>query len=449
MKVSPDKTVSVTIGTLSSGQGHETSFVQLLSEWLGVAPEAVTLVTGDSDLVTAGGGSHSGRSMRHAATTVRRATNEIVAKGCRIAAHLLGADAADISFADGTFRLSGSNRSVDLFEVAAAAALDASLPEDLRGSLQATGEVESRVSSFPYGCHVAEVEIDTETGQVTLARYTAIDDVGRAVNPMIVEGQTHGGIAQGFGEALMERCVYDSNGQLLTASFMDYAMPRAADLPMFQTAISEVPSTTHPLGLRGGGEGGITPALGVIANAIVDGLRDLGVTHVELPATPERIWRAIQERTHGTVSADVRKLAPLQRRRSLGDFSIGAYPPGQIALDLCHLQANPAKSDVTVGAQKIEGRLRNLTRANSTSLPGPWGMTCTRSRSRNSAGTCTALAGCPNTSRLKRVSSRLLEQVLGRTGPLAARAAARGSGRPLPVRPSGRPGNVCDSGLFG
>jgi aerobic carbon-monoxide dehydrogenase large subunit len=292
--VQPDKTISMTIGTLSSGQGHETSFAQLLTEWLGVAREAVNLITGDSDLVTTGAGSHSGRSMRHAATTVRRATDEIIAKGCRIAAHLLGADMAQVTFADGTFRLGGSNRSVDLFEVAAAAVLDANLPEELRGLLQATGEVESRVSSFPYGCHVAEVEIDTETGQVTLARYTAIDDVGRAVNPMIVEGQTHGGIAQGFGEALMERCIYDSNGQLLTASFMDYAMPRAADLPMFLTAISEVPSTTHPLGLRGGGEGGITPALGVIANAIVDALREFGVTHVELPATPARIWRAIQ-----------------------------------------------------------------------------------------------------------------------------------------------------------
>jgi aerobic carbon-monoxide dehydrogenase large subunit len=172
--------------------------------------------------------------------------------------------------------------------------IDTSLPGELRGSLQATGEVESRVSSFPYGCHVAEVEIDTETGQVTLARYTAIDDVGRAVNPMIVEGQTHGGIAQGVGEALMERCVYDPTGQLLTASFMDYAMPRTTDLPMFATAISEVPSMTHPLGLRGGGEGGITPALGVIANAIVDALLEFGLTHIELPATPERVWRAVQ-----------------------------------------------------------------------------------------------------------------------------------------------------------
>jgi carbon-monoxide dehydrogenase large subunit len=293
--VGSEKAVTVTIGTLSAGQGHETSFVQLISEWLGVAPEAVSLITGDTDLVTSGGGSHSGRSMRHAATTIRRATDEIVARGRRIAACLLGSDEADIAFTDGTFRLRGSNRAVDLFELASAAAFDNNLPEELRGSLRAIGDVDSRVSSFPYGCHVAEVEIDIETGQVRLARYTAIDDVGCAVNPMIVEGQTHGGIAQGVGEALMERCIYDSHGQLLTASLMDYAMPRATDLPMFETAISEVPSTTHPLGLRGGGEGGITPALGAIANAVVDGLRELGVTHVDLPATPERVWRAIQQ----------------------------------------------------------------------------------------------------------------------------------------------------------
>jgi len=295
IKISSENTVTVTIGTLSAGQGHETSFVQLVSEWLGVAPEAVTLVTGDTDLLSVGGGSHSGRSMRHAATTIRRATHQIVARGRRIAAYLLAADEAEIAFADGTFHLMGSNRAVDLFEVASAVASDRDLPEELRGSLEATGDIDSRVSSFPYGCHVAEVEIDVDTGQVRLVRYTAIDDVGCAVNPMIVEGQTHGGIAQGIGEALMEHCVYDTTGQLLTASLMDYAMPRATDLPMFATAISEIPSTTHPLGLRGGGEGGITPTLGVIANAIVDGLREFGVTHVDLPATPERIWRAIQQ----------------------------------------------------------------------------------------------------------------------------------------------------------
>ena len=152
------------------------------------------------------------------------------------------------------------------------------------------------LASFPYGCHVCEVEIDAETGTFEIVRYSAVDDVGRAVNPMILHGQTHGGIAQCAGQALFEQCVYDPvSGQLLSASFMDYAMPRAADLPFFATAISEVPSTTHPLGFRGGGEGGITPAFGVIVNAIVDALADLGVTHLEMPVTPERVWRAIRQ----------------------------------------------------------------------------------------------------------------------------------------------------------
>jgi aerobic carbon-monoxide dehydrogenase large subunit len=290
-------TVSVTIGTLSSGQGHETSFPQLISQWLGIGPEQVRLITGDTDQVTAGGGSHSGRSMRHASTTIHLASVEIIEKGRRIAAHVLETAEADIVFDDGVFRVAGTDRALDLFAVANAAATRADLPDDLRGTLAATANVDSRVSSFPYGSHVAEVEIDTDTGVVTLVRYTTLDDVGRAVNPMILHGQAHGGIAQGFGEALLERCVYDAGGQLLSASFMDYAMPRADDLPMFQTAISEVPSTTHPLGLRGGGEGGISPSLGVIGNAIVDGLSAFGVTHIELPATPEAVWRTIQGAT--------------------------------------------------------------------------------------------------------------------------------------------------------
>ena len=197
-------------------------------------------------------------------------------------------------FDDGLFRVAGTDRSLTLFDVANAAAKSDDLPETLRGKLAASAEVDSRVSSFPYGCHVAEVEVDADTGAATLARYTALDDVGRAVNPMILHGQAHGGIAQGMGEALLEQCVYDANGQLLTASLMDYAMPHASDLPLFSTAISEVPSTTHPLGLRGGGEGGISPSLGVIGNAVVDAVSGLGVTHIELPATPEKIWRAIQ-----------------------------------------------------------------------------------------------------------------------------------------------------------
>ncbi len=295
MTIQPDGRVEIVIGTLSSGQGHETSFAQLITEWLGVPGDRVTLVTGDTDRVSVGGGSHSGRSMRHAGTTIHQASLAIIAKGKRIAAYLLEAAEADIEFTAGSFRVAGTDRALDLFAVAAASQGDA-LPDDLRGPLAASADVTSRVSSFPHGFHVAEVEVDIDTGAVTLARYATVDDVGLAVNPLILHGQAHGGIAQGFGQAIQEDCVYDpESGQLLAASFLDYAMPRAADLPSFDTALSEVPSTTHPLGMRGGGEGGITPSLGVLVNAITDALADLGVTHIEMPATPERVWRAIRD----------------------------------------------------------------------------------------------------------------------------------------------------------
>jgi carbon-monoxide dehydrogenase large subunit len=223
------------------------------------------------------------------------ASRQIIEKGLRIAAHLLETAEADIAFADGQFTVKGTDRAVDLFAVAAAAERDFGLPAELRGPLSGVGDVVSKISSFPHGWHVAEIEIDPETGKAELVRYTAIDDVGRAVNPMIIHGQTHGGIAQGMGQALMEHCVYDpESGQALAGSFMDYAMPRASDLPFFATDISEVPSTTHPLGFRGGGEGGITPALGVITNAVVDALSEFGVSHIEMPATPEKIWRAMR-----------------------------------------------------------------------------------------------------------------------------------------------------------
>jgi carbon-monoxide dehydrogenase large subunit len=294
--VRPEGIVEMVVGTLSSGQGHETSFAQLLGEWLAVRPHCVRLVTDDTDRVKIGAGSHSGRSLRLASITAHAAAGKIIERGRRIASHRLEAAEADIDFANGRFTVAGTDRSLDLFAVAAAAQDDSSLPEELRGPLAGVGEVASQVASFPHGFHVCEIEIDPETGVVEIVRYTAVDDVGRAVNPLILHGQTHGGIAQGAGQALFEQCVYDAaSGQLLSGSFMDYAMPRAADLPFFATAISEVPSTTHPLGFRGGGEGGITPALGVIVNAIVDALADLGVTHLEMPVTPERVWRAIRE----------------------------------------------------------------------------------------------------------------------------------------------------------
>jgi aerobic carbon-monoxide dehydrogenase large subunit len=292
--VRPEGGIDVVLGTLSAGQGHETSFPQLVAEWFGVTLDQVCLITGDTDLMPFGGGSQSGRSMRLGAVVMAKASDQIVERGARIAAWLLEAAEADIAFADRRFTVKGTDRSVDLFEVAAAA-VRPDAPEALRGPLTGVGDETMPVPSYPYGCAVCEVEVDPETGVVEVVRHTTVDDVGRAVNPLILHGQCHGGIAAGVGQALWELCHYDADGQQTSATFMDYALPRADALPSFTTELSEVPSTSNPLGLRGGGEGGTTPALGAVVNAIVDALAELGVEHVEMPATPERVWRAIQD----------------------------------------------------------------------------------------------------------------------------------------------------------
>jgi aerobic carbon-monoxide dehydrogenase large subunit len=269
----------------------------LVHEWLGVPLDSVRLITGDTDIVKVGGGTHSGRSMRMGSVVIWKSAKEIVAKGTRIAARLLECDPSVIEFADGCYIARGTAQSVTLFEAAAAAERLADLPDDLRGPLSAFCDESFNEASFPYGCHVCEVEIDPALGTLQIVKYSAVDDVGKAVNPMIVHGQVHGGIVQGVGQALMEQCYYDAaSGQLLTGSFMDYAMPRADQVPFFDTVISEVPCTTHPLGIRPAGEGGTTPALGAVINAVVDALSEFGVKHIEMPATPERIWRAIQGR---------------------------------------------------------------------------------------------------------------------------------------------------------
>ncbi len=294
--VQPEGRIDVAVGTLSSGQGHETSFAQCVGEWLGAPVERIRLIQGDTDLVPIGGGSHSGRSMRMAGVVMGKASELIVAKAGRIAAHVLEADSADIAFAEGRFTVTGTDRTIGLFEVARAAQERNDLPDDLRGPLQAECDETIRIAAFPFGCHVCEVEIDPETGFTDIVRYAAVDDVGRAINPLILHGQTHGAIVQGVGQALWERCHYDpTTGQLLSGSFMDYAMPRAQMLPSFTTELSETPAPSNPLGVRAGGEGGTTPALGVVANAVVDALAGYGVTHVELPITAERVWRAIRE----------------------------------------------------------------------------------------------------------------------------------------------------------
>jgi carbon-monoxide dehydrogenase large subunit len=293
--VHPDGRVDVVIGIVSNGQGHETSFAQLVNEWLGVPIEKVRLITGDTDIVQVGGGTHSGRGMRMGSVVIWKSAQQIIAKGTRIAARLLECDPSNIRFENGRFTADGTNQATGLSEVAAAAQQLKDLPDDLRGPLAAFSDETFYVPSFPYGCHVCEVEIDPALGTLEIVRYSAVDDVGRAVNPMIVHGQVHGGIAQGVGQALLEQCYYEpGSGQLLTGSFMDYAMPRADNFPFFDTEISEVPCTTHPLGMRPAGEGGTTPALGVVINAVVDALSEYGVKHIEMPATPERIWRAIR-----------------------------------------------------------------------------------------------------------------------------------------------------------
>ncbi len=292
--VKPTGVVDVVIGTQPSGQGHETSFAQVVADLIAVPHAAINIIIGDTDIVSVGGGSHSGRSMRHAATVIAKGVPELIAKGKKVAALVLNAPVEKVEFTDGRFSSPTSNRSFDFLELAKEAAR-LTLPPELKDGLAVAADNEMHDPVFPNGCAVCEVEIDPDTGGLELTRYAAVDDVGRCINPMIVHGQTHGGIAQGVGQALWEQCYVDpSSGQPLTGSFMDYGMPRSNTLPSFRAEIVEVLSPTNPLGIKAGGEGGTTPALAVIVSAIVDALRDYGVRDIQMPATPYAIWQAIQ-----------------------------------------------------------------------------------------------------------------------------------------------------------
>ena len=294
--VHADGRVDLVIGTVSSGQGHETSFAQLLVTWLGVPLDSVRLIQGDTEVVKVGGGTHSGRGMRLGSIVIHKSCQQIIARARRIAALLFQAEPEAIEFNDGRLVLGASGRSLGLIEVAQAAATSPDLPAELRGPLAGICDETIEEAGFPYGAHVCEVEIDPEDGTLEIVNHVAVDDAGLAINPLIIHGQTHGGIAQGVGQALFEQVVYDPvSGQNLSGSFMDYAMPRADTLGWPITEISEVPSTSHPLGIRPAGEGGTTPALAVVINAIVDALSEHGIEHIEMPATPERIWRAINK----------------------------------------------------------------------------------------------------------------------------------------------------------
>jgi len=288
-------TVDVVIGTTPSGQGHETSFAQCVAEWLGVPFDKIKLIHGDTKVVKEGGGSHSARSMRMAGIVMGKASDIVIERGRQVAAHLLEAAADDIEFEAGQFSIKGTDRRLGIFDVARAAEESNDLPENLRGPLFGDCTEKMQVPGYPYGAQVCEVEVDPDTGRVDVVAIAAVDDVGRAINPLILHGQTQGGVVQGQGQALMEEAYYDpETGQMLAASLMDYAMPRARNFPNINSEIMEVPTPTNRLGVRGGGEGGTTPALAVVISAITDALSAYGVTHVEMPATAQRVWRAMR-----------------------------------------------------------------------------------------------------------------------------------------------------------
>ena len=294
--VKPEGRVEIVIGTGPSGQGHETSFAQVVSALLAVPVASIDIVMGDTDVVSVGGGSHSGRSMRHAATLFAKAAPELIAKGKVVAARILETSVDEVAFADGRFAAPRSNRSFDFLELAREAAR-----LGLAGELALVTDNEMHDPVFPNGCAVCEVEVDPETGAVEIARYSVVDDVGRCINPMIVHGQSHGGIAQGVGEAMWEECVVDpGSGQPLSGSFMDYGMPRSDNLPSFTTRIVEVLSPTNPFGIKAGGEGGCTPALAVVVSAILDALAPLGVRDLRMPCTPLTVWKAIRDAKAGS-----------------------------------------------------------------------------------------------------------------------------------------------------
>ncbi len=294
VRVHPTGSVSVFTGTHSHGQGHETTFAQIVAETLGVDFEAVDVVHGDTNAIPFGMGTYGSRSLAVGGSAIYNAVQKVIAKGKKIAAHLLEAAEEDIEFADGNFTVAGTDRAKSIGEVALTAYVPHNYPEGLEPGLEETAFYDPLNFTFPAGTHIAEVEVDPETGVVELVSVTGADDVGRIINPMIVNGQLHGGLAHGIGQALLEHCEYDAEGQLVTGSYMNYTMPRAGDLPNFNINHNTTHCTHNPLGVKGVGEVGSIGVPPAVINAVVDALSPLGVTHIDMPATSERVWQAIQ-----------------------------------------------------------------------------------------------------------------------------------------------------------
>jgi carbon-monoxide dehydrogenase large subunit len=300
IRFEPDGRVALVLGTQSNGQGHETSFTQIAADLLGQPLAAFRFVQADTSRVKSGNGHGGARSMHMGGSALYLAAQMVLSKARTIAAHLLQADASEVSFSAGRFTVAGSERGIDLRALAEAARDPANLPDGMTPGLDADAYNDSDVFTFPNGCHTAEIEIDLQTGAVTLERYQAIDDYGRLINPMLTKGQVQGGLAQGIGQALLEHTVYEGqSGQLLSGSFLDYALPRADDLPSLDITLAELPTAVNQLGVKGAGQAGCMAAPQTIINAILDALAPLGIAHIDMPATPERVWRAIRSALAG------------------------------------------------------------------------------------------------------------------------------------------------------
>ncbi|MFI5031722.1 MAG: xanthine dehydrogenase family protein molybdopterin-binding subunit, partial [Reyranellales bacterium] len=296
-------TAALLMGTKNQGQGHETMFKQILNEKLGIDPNEVQYIDGDTDRVAFGMGTNGSRSTVLGGSAVFVAANKVIEKGKLLAGHLLEADKQDIEFSEGNFKVKGTDKSVPLKEVAKAAFTPTKWPKGFEGGLYENATFKAERDTYPNGCHICELEIDPETGDVTMDRYFVVDDVGTVMNPIGLKGQIHGGVAQGIGQILGEQVVWDrDSGQLLTASFLDYVMPRAQMVPNMEVKSNPVPTKFNPLGAKGAGEAGTVGAMPVVMNAIIDALAPLGVKDVDMPATPLNVWRAI--RAAGRSGAD-------------------------------------------------------------------------------------------------------------------------------------------------
>jgi carbon-monoxide dehydrogenase large subunit len=295
LRFDADGGVTIITGTLDYGQGHAAPFAQVLCAKLGIPFDCIRLLQGDSDELLVGAGTGGSKSLMQSGVAILEASDQVIEKGRQIAGFVLEAAVHDIDFAAGQFRVAGTDRSVELMELAARLRDGLQLPDGLPQSLDVRHVADTPPSTYPNGCHVIELEIDPETGEVEIVKYLAIDDFGNVVNPLVVDGQVHGGVVQGIGQALHEHVVFSDEGQLLTGSFMDYALPRAMDVTRLDLINYPVPTATNPLGAKGCGEAGCSGALAAVMNAVVDALRPYGIRHMDMPATPSRIWEAIQQ----------------------------------------------------------------------------------------------------------------------------------------------------------